>query len=147
MNWSCVPFEELGVQGLYDVLALRQEVFVVEQNCPYLDADGFDQNAFHLLGRDEEGRLVAYCRLFEPGFTYAQACIGRVVTSPKIRGTGQGRPLMRRAMVEVERLWGAAPIKISAQAHLEPYYRSLGFHVCGEGYLEDGIPHLPMRTG
>ncbi|MCO4746045.1 MAG: GNAT family N-acetyltransferase [Proteobacteria bacterium] len=147
MKWSCLSFDELDVRTLYDLLALRQEVFVVEQDCPYLDADGFDQSAMHLLGHDDDGELVAYCRLFEPGFTYTEACIGRVVTSAKIRGKGLGRPLMRQAMGEVARLWGSVPVKLSAQAHLEPYYSSLGFRVCGEGYLEDGIPHLPMRAG
>lgn len=144
MNWHWLSFEELGVHRLYAVMALRQEVFVVEQDCPYLDADGSDAQAMHLLG-ERDGALLAYVRAFGPGQVYKEIAIGRVVTSPSIRGTGMGRPLMQQAIECCERTWGEGPIKLSAQAHLREYYGSLGFAVCGEGYLEDGIPHLPMR--
>ena len=126
------------------MMRLRQEVFVVEQNCPYLDADGRDLGAMHLLGWQDES-LVAYVRAFAPGDFYTEACIGRVVTAPAIRGTGQGRPLMEEAIRCLQEQWGPCPIKISAQSQLESYYNSVGFKVCGEGYLEEGLPHLPMR--
>ena len=145
MNWQCVSFEDLGVHGLYDVMVLRQQVFVVEQACPYRDADGYDQPAMHLLGRDDAGDLRAYCRIFAPGVSYREACIGRVVTCPSIRGSGMGRPLMHEAIRVVGEIYGPVPIKISAQAHLTDFYTSVGFSVCGQGYLEDEIPHLPMK--
>jgi ElaA protein len=144
MRWQWAGWETLSKENLYDVMMLRQAVFVVEQDCPYMDADGRDPEAMHLLGWKEK-TLVAYVRAFAPGVIYEEACIGRVVTSPSIRGTGQGRPLMAEAMRCMDETWGAGPIKISAQRHLEPYYVSLGFQVCGEGYLEDNIPHVPMR--
>jgi ElaA protein len=144
MRWQWVAWEALSKEDLYDMMMLRQEVFVVEQDCPYMDADGRDPEAMHLLGWKEK-TLVAYVRAFAPGVVYEEASIGRVVTSPSIRGTGQGRPLMREAIRCSVQTWGSAPIKISAQSHLETYYGSLGFEVCGDGYLEDGIPHLPMR--
>jgi len=145
MRWQWMSWSELNTGDLYAVMSLRQVVFVVEQDCPYLDADGQDDQAYHLLGWDGE-QLVAYARAFAPGVVYDEAAIGRVVTSPLIRGTGQGRPLMKEAMRCVRETWGPAAIKVSAQAHLEAYYNSLGFQVCGPGYDEDGIPHLPMRA-
>jgi ElaA protein len=123
-------------------MALRQTVFVVEQRCAYLDADGRDPSAHHLLGWSD-GRLVAASRVFPPD---AEGCvwIGRVVTSPTVRGTGLGRPLMREALRRAEETFGRTPVRLGAQAHLERFYTSVGFVVCGPGYLEDGIPHLPM---
>ncbi|MGC6515375.1 MAG: GNAT family N-acetyltransferase [Myxococcota bacterium] len=144
MKATLIPYQALHRDDLYAVMALRQEVFVVEQDCPYLDADGLDAQAHHLLMHDDHG-LAAYLRIFAPGICHAtHIVVGRVVTSPRIRGTGWGRPLMKRGMDEAWTLWGPHPIHISAQAHLRPYYESLGFVVNGEGYLEDGIPHLPM---
>jgi ElaA protein len=144
MRWEWKSWTDLSKADLYALMALRQAVFVVEQDCPYLDADGQDQEAHHLLGWEGE-RLGAYARGFAPGVLYAEATIGRVVTAEFLRGTGLGRPLMEEAMRCVKASWGPVAIKLSAQAHLEPYYGSLGFEVCGPGYLEDGIPHLPMR--
>ncbi len=142
--WSFLGFDELGVGSLYDVMALRQEVFVVEQACAYLDADGADARAWHLLGR-REGTLVAYLRAFPPGAVYAGvAAIGRVVTAPAIRGQGVGRPLMEEGLRRLDGCCAGVPVKVSAQAHLHDFYASLGFEVCGAGYDEDGIPHLPM---
>lgn len=144
MRWQWTDFQHLSLEDLYALMRLRQEVFVVEQDCPYIDADDQDQRAHHLLGW-KEGSLVAYLRAFPPGEVYTEAAIGRVVTSALARGTGLGRPLMREGIRCVAETWGVGPIKLSAQSHLEGYYNSLGFQVCGEGYLEDGIPHLPMR--
>lgn len=144
LTWTWTSLDAMDARTVYAVMALRQEVFVVEQDCAYLDADGEDFDAMHLLGH-LDGELVAYVRAFAPGHLYPEACIGRVITSARIRGTGQGRPLMEEAMRRVALEWGDGPIKLSAQSHLQAYYESLDFEVCGEGYLEDGIPHLPMR--
>ncbi|MFK7931094.1 MAG: GNAT family N-acetyltransferase [Myxococcota bacterium] len=142
MRWQWSTLDEMTPRALYAAMALRQEVFVVEQNCVYLDADGGDLRAHHLLGWHGE-RLVAYARVFGPR-EGRPIVIGRVVTSPRVRGTGLGRPLMRQAMERAWQAYGPGQIHISAQAHLADYYGSLGFVVSGEGYDEDGIPHLPM---
>ena len=144
MRWQWTAFHDLDLDALYALMMLRQQVFVVEQRCAYQDADGLDPQAWHLLGWDE-GALVAVLRAFAPGLRKAEAVIGRVVTGPSVRGTGWGRPLMRAGMEATWRQWGPGPIAISAQAHLKGYYGSLGFVVTGPGYLEDDIPHLPMR--
>ena len=145
MTWYCVAFDGLSLTDLYDLMRLRQEVFVVEQNCVYLDADGYDQNARHLLGRDGEGQLVACLRLFAPGVKYPnEASIGRVCTAASLRRTGLGRELMRRGIAEAERLWPGCGIRISAQAYLLNFYESLGFATASEPYDEDGIPHVEM---
>jgi ElaA protein len=144
MDWRWCEFRELELTEIYALLRLRQEVFVVEQDCPYLDADGLDDRAWHLLGT-QDGVLVAYLRAFAPGVVYEDGVIGRVVTHQSVRGQGLGRPLMREGMNRLCRQFGPCSIRVSAQAHLEPYYRSLGYEVIGPGYDEDGIPHLPMR--
>jgi ElaA protein len=145
MDWKLVAFEHLGVADLYELLALRQLVFVVEQTCPYLDADGKDARALHLLGRDEAGRLVAYARLFAPGASFVEAAIGRVVTHPSVRRTGAGRALMREAIRRTREAFGPGPIRIGAQRYLERFYGELGFVIASEPYDEDGIPHVEMR--
>ena len=145
MNFICAPFDALSIHQLYAVMALRQEVFVVEQNCPYLDADGKDLRAHHLMGFDEEGALIAYCRLLPPGLVYhGYASIGRVVNAPHMRGKGMGIELMQEALAQCKFLFGNLPIKISAQCYLIRFYESLGFHTQGESYLEDDIPHIAM---
>ena len=143
MDWKWTDFKGLKQDELYALLQLRQAVFVVEQDCPYLDADGLDAQAWHLLGwRDDQ--LVAYLRAFAPGTVKPQAVIGRVITASILRGQGWGRPLMQMGMDRCEETFGSAPIFVSAQYHLAPFYGSLGFSVSGPGYDEDGIPHLPM---
>ncbi|RYU94436.1 GNAT family N-acetyltransferase [Emticicia agri] len=142
---KCIPFYELSLDELYAVLALRQEVFIVEQNCPFLDADGKDQLAQHLMVFDENQQLVAYTRLFDKDVYYqGYTSIGRVVTVPKARGGGLGRVLMEKSIKKVLDLFGQAPIKIGAQKYLEKFYRSLGFELTGNDYIEDGIPHTYM---
>ena len=144
MKWFWKSWSELSRDEIYELLQLRQAVFVVEQDCPYLDADGLDPEAWHLMGfQDDE--LVAYARAFAQGKVYSEAAIGRVITKESIRGQGWGRPLMKEALKGVRNTWGSVAVKVSAQAHLKDYYNSLGFEVCGPGYDEDGIPHLPMR--
>lgn len=145
MNFTCLSFEQLTNHQLYDIMALRQKVFIVEQDCPYLDADDKDQKSLHLVGYSNNGILLAYARLLPKGLSYKNYnSIGRVVISPKARSQGHGRPLMLKAIADTQRHFGDGAIKISAQAHLKKYYTSLGFKVVGEGYLEDGIPHIGM---
>jgi ElaA protein len=144
MRWQAVPFTDLDVTELYELLALRQLVFVVEQKCAYLDCDGKDRLATHLLGRDESGQLVAYARLFPPGASFAEASIGRVITHPSVRRTGAGRALMREAIVRTRALFGEGPIRLGAQRYLERFYGELGFEIASEPYDEDGIPHVEM---
>ena len=145
LQFSCIPFDLLTTGELYTIMALRQEVFVVEQNCPYLDADGKDLLAWHLMARDAGGRLLAYTRLLPEGVSYpGYASIGRVLSAPAARGTGAGREVMRRSIALCRHLFGEIPIKIGAQSYLLEFYSSLGFRSTGEEYLEDGIPHTKM---
>jgi len=147
LNWVVEPFESLTPQRLYAVLALRQEVFVVEQRCAYLDADGRDRSAVHLQGyqgASAEEPLVAYARLLAPTRAAAAAVIGRVVVRPASRGRGMGRLLMERAMRELATRFPGAPLRVEAQSYLVQFYRSLGFRAAGSEYLEDGIPHVAM---
>jgi len=145
MEFSTVvkSFNELSPIELYKILRLRNEVFVVEQNCPYQDADNKDLKCHHLmLLKDDE--LMAYARLVPPGLSFPQMSIGRVVTSPKARGTGAGRTLMNTAIEECRKLFGKGSIQIGAQAYLLKFYSSLGFEQVSEVYDEDGIPHIDM---
>ena len=143
MNWSWSRFAELGVDNLYDALALRCRVFILEQG-PYLDPDGLDRQSWHLLGRDEAGTLQAYLRIVDPGLKYAEPSIGRVITSAEVRGTGFGRALFTEGVRQCQAVWPGRGIRISAQAHLERLYGNHGFVRVGEPYPEDGIPHLEM---
>lgn len=146
MNWSWCAFHDLTPATLYEVLQLRSEVFVVEQNCVFLDLDGSDDVALHLLGREEggDGRLLAYARCFLPGIKFMEASIGRVVTRPDARGNGLGHALMAEAVRALCQHWGAQPIRIGAQAHLKSYYARHGFVDEDKPYLEDGIEHIEM---
>ena len=143
MNWLWCRFAELGVDNLYDALALRSRVFILEQG-PYLDPDGLDRQSWHLLGRDAAGTLQAYLRVVDPGLKYVEPSIGRVITSAESRGTGLGRRLMSEGVARTSTAWPGRGIRISAQAHLERFYASLGFERVGEPYGEDNIPHLEM---
>jgi ElaA protein len=145
MKYSCLPFKDLNVNELYEIMALRQEVFIVEQNCPYLDTDGKDLHSWHLMGRNEAGKLIAYTRLLPVGISYPDyASIGRVVSAPLVRGSGAGKHLMQKSIEMCLYLFNQAPIKIGAQSYLLRFYESLGFQSTGEEYLEDGIPHTKM---
>jgi ElaA protein len=143
-TWTCLPFAELSLDRLYALLRLRQVVFVVEQDCPYVDADGIDQDCWHLWTEDRQGAVLAYARLVPPGVLGSEARIGRVITAAAARRTGLGRVLMRRAISEVEARW-PGPILVAAQEYLLDFYRGLGFdQPSGEPYLEDGIPHQDL---
>lgn len=143
LRFALKPFDALSPAELYEILALRQRVFVVEQACAYLDCDGKDPAALHLLGRDARGALVAYARLLSPGVSFAEAAIGRVVTDPAARRSGFGRALMNEAIARAREAFGG-PLRIGAQRYLERFYGELGFVADGEPYLEDGIPHTEM---
>lgn len=144
MHWTWLRFRDLGVEDLYDALALRGRVFAVEQDCVYLDADGLDPASWHLLGRDEQGALMSYMRVVDPGAKYDEPSIGRVVTAPEARRTGAGRALMAEGLARCLAAWPGRGIRIGAQARLEQFYREFGFVREGEAYLEDGIAHLTM---
>ncbi|NND66407.1 MAG: GNAT family N-acetyltransferase [Halioglobus sp.] len=143
-SWETLPFDALGTRVLYAIMRLRQEVFVEEQNSPYLDADGADLAADHMLCR-EAGELVAYQRLIGPGIKYPESSMGRIVVRPALRGQGLGAELVRRGIAHNLANWPGVDICISAQAHLEKFYGTLGFTGEGEIYDEDGIPHRKMR--
>lgn len=145
INWKVKSFEELSNTELYDLLALRQLIFCVEQNCPYVDCDGKDQKSYHVMAFDETNKLVAYTRLLPKGVSYEnEVSIGRVVTHPSYRGTGIGKILMQKSIEECEKIFGKQPIKIGAQEWLKSFYTSFGFNKVIERYYEDGIPHLIM---
>ncbi|QIX60531.1 GNAT family N-acetyltransferase [Hymenobacter sp. BT18] len=144
LTWTHKPFPALTLSELYALLQLRSEVFVVEQTCAFQDIDGQDQAAWHLLGYTEGGELAAYARLFGPGISYPEASIGRVVVSPRFRRYGLGRQLLQEALATVAAQFGPQPIQIGAQQYLQQFYEDFGFRQVGEGYLEDGIPHLHM---
>ncbi|ASZ09832.1 GNAT family N-acetyltransferase [Chitinophaga pendula] len=145
MNWIVKPFDTLTGTEVYNILHLRNEVFVLEQQCPYLDTDYSDQKALHLMGLNDQGLLVAYARLFAPGIKYEEASIGRVVTAPAARGTGAGKLLIEKALQELEAHYGKGPVKIGAQQYLTRFYNGFGFEQTSEMYLEDNIPHIEMR--
>jgi ElaA protein len=143
-RFVCKPFYELSLDELYALMVLRQEVFVVEQNCPYLDADGKDQGSHHVLMYLGD-KLVACTRLLPRGLSYPEyQSIGRVVTHASVRGTGAGKILMAESVLLCIELFGQNPIKIGAQSYLLRFYESFGFVSTGEEYLEDGIPHTKM---
>ena len=144
LSWTLKPFDELTLTELYTLLQLRVEVFVVEQNCPFQDIDGMDDRAYHLMGYNEAGELAAYARLFDAGISYAQVAIGRVAVGLAHRRHGLGQELMQQAVAQCEVLFGAQAIKLGAQLYLKRFYEGFGFVQCGEGYLEDGIPHIPV---
>ena len=143
INWVCKKFHELTVDELYELLRLRSEVFVVEQNCVFLDMDNKDQKCHHVLGWIDAD-LAASVRIVPEGVSYAEPSIGRVVTSPKYRRTGLGKLLMEEAIRITTQLHGNQPIRIGAQLYLKDFYSSLGFDAEGEIYMEDGIEHIEM---
>ncbi len=143
VRWTLKHFNDLSPSELYAILRLRSEVFVVEQNCAYQDADNKDQRAWHLMGWLDDN-LAAYTRLLPAGVTFAEASIGRVVTSPSVRGQDYGKELMRQSIEQLHRLVGVVPIRIGAQLYLKKFYESFGFVQASEMYLEDGIEHIEM---
>jgi len=143
LKWQLKQFSQLSPDELYQLLRLRSEVFVVEQKCIFLDTDNKDQDCWHLLGWKSH-LLAASTRLEPPGIAYDDMSIGRVVSSPQVRGKGIGRLLMIESIQHCYKLFGENPIRIGAQLYLEKFYKSLGFSTDGDIYLEDGIEHVEM---
>ena len=144
INWSFKKFDNLTPHELYSVLQLRYEVFVVEHNSVFQDADNKDQGSHHLMGWDNK-ILVAYSRIVPLGIAYDSfASIGRVVTSPKMRRTGIGKILMEQSIEELQKLFGQSSINLGAQLYLKKFYESFGFVQSSDVYMEDGIPHIEM---
>lgn len=144
MQWETLSFTELTSPRLYAVLRLRQQVFVVEQRCAYLDIDNLDQQATHMLGT-REGELVAYQRCLPPGLSCPESALGRIIVCPAVRNQQLGRELVRRGVDYNLAQWPGCDIRINAQAHLQAFYASLGFVAEGSEYLEDDIVHRQMR--
>ena len=143
-KWEIRTFQALSVDMLYALLRLRSAVFVVEQQCIFQDMDGLDASALHVLGWSST-QLVATARCMPAGSSeFTEASIGRVATSPLVRGSGAGHELVRRAVAALQGQWGIQPIRIGAQAHLENFYQQHGFVKDGAPYLEDGILHIEM---
>ncbi len=143
MEIGIKTFDELSSQELYEVLRLRSEVFVIEQDCVYQDIDNKDQRALHVLGM-EDGVLVAYARCFEPGIYFNEAAIGRILVRENYRRLGYGHEITKAAIKAIKTKYKADKIKISAQTYLIIFYESHGFKTVGDRYLEDGIPHIAM---
>jgi ElaA protein len=143
IRWKCKAFNDLTADEVYTILCVRQEVFVLEQECLYLDADGKDRKSYHLMGYSDND-LVAYARIVEPGICYKEVSIGRILTSEKARGTGAGKELMIQAITKIEEIYGMVPIRISAQSYLLGFYGKFGWESTGKEYLEDDIPHTEM---
>jgi len=146
LRWKLVHYDHITPDELYEALALRQRVFVVEQRCAFLDADGADRYAWHLFGRLRgKSPLAAYLRIVPPGRRFEEPSIGRVITAPEVRRTGLGRVLMQEGIRRTREMFPGRDIMLSAQRYLENFYGSLGFVATGEPYEEDGIPHINMK--
>ena len=147
IRWHWYAWNEWSNDLLYAALRLRSAIFVVEQNCVFLDMDGLDAQCRHLCGFDADGELLAYARLVPPGLKYPGVSIGRVVVSAGARGSGLGHELMRQAKAGCAEHYPDSEVFIGAQQHLESYYTRHGFRPYGEPYLEDGILHIDLRSG
>lgn len=145
VRFECLAFEDLSLKQLYQIMAIRQKVFVVEQNCPYVDADGQDIYGWHLIGYNEMDEIVAYIRILPKGISYPEyASFGRVLTTNTARGKGIGKILLKKCMDYLPKLVGDDKIKIGAQVYLVNFYKGFGFEVSSPEYIEDGIPHVSM---
>jgi len=137
-------FQELSLEEFHDIIALRIQIFIIEQNCPYQEVDGKDKLAHHLFFKNEMDEIIAVTRILPQGISYEEVAIGRVVVHEEYRGTGLGNQLMADSMNFVRNKYGEVPVRLSAQKHLENYYGNHGFKSTGKEYLEDGIPHVEM---
>ena len=137
-------FQELSLEEFHDIVALRIQIFIIEQNCPYQEVDGKDKLAHHLFFKNEMDEIIAVTRILPQGISYTEVAIGRVVVHEEYRGTGLGNQLMADSMNFVRDKYGDVPVRLSAQKHLENYYGNHGFKSTGKEYLEDGIPHVEM---
>ena len=137
-------FQELSLEEFHDIIALRIQIFIIEQNCPYQEVDGKDKLAHHLFFKNEMDEIIAVTRILPQGISFEEVAIGRVVVHEEYRGTGLGNQLMADSMNFVRDKYGEVPVRLSAQKHLENYYGNHGFKSTGKEYLEDGIPHVEM---
>ncbi len=144
MQWILKKFHDLTIDEFHDILQLRINIFVVEQNCPYPELDDKDKIAFHLFGINKENKIIAYTRIFKPGDYYKEAAFGRVAVHQDYRNQKIGFQLVEQSIIETHKLFGNTDIKIGAQTYLNNFYQSFGFHQIGEDYIEDGIPHIHM---
>jgi len=153
MQWILKKYDELTLDEFHNILQLRINVFVVEQNCPYPELDGKDKMAYHFFALLTDGKssvdknsnqVIAYTRIFKPGEYYEQAAIGRVVVHPDFRKDGMGYKLIVKSIAQIKKIHKTTEIKIGAQTYLKKFYKSLGFRKIGDGYIEDGIPHIYM---
>ena len=143
IEWRLKKFDALSTYELYAILRLRNEVFVVEQNCVFQDADNKDQHAYHLMGT-LDNQLVAYTRIVPAGEIFEEVSIGRVITSAQVRGTGVGKELMERSIKAAWQLFDRQPIRLGAQLNLKKFYESFGFKQISDMFMEDGIEHIYM---
>ncbi len=146
LQWKLKTFQELTIGEFHNILKLRINVFVVEQNCPYPELDDKDKMAWHFFAVAEvdSEKVIAYTRIFKPGDYYLQAAIGRVVVHPEYRGKELGHELITRSINQVKTLFHTTNIQIGAQTYLKDFYHNHGFRQVGEEYIEDGIPHIHM---
>ncbi|MGM0480023.1 MAG: GNAT family N-acetyltransferase [Bacteroidota bacterium] len=144
LDWQFKYYNDLTLNELYDILALRVKVFVVEQNCPYQEMDGRDKKSYHLICRNGKGDLVGTMRILPKGVAFAAIGFGRIVLDESERGVQQGHQMMREAMKFCRAEFGDVPVYLSGQKHLEKFYNHHNFHSTGNEYLEDGIPHVEM---
>lgn len=142
--WNIKSFEELTTQELYKIIRARVEVFVIDQDTPYQDLDNYDQKALHIWA-EQDGELLAYCRIFEKGIKYSETSIGRVLTTANARKKGLGKELISIAIENIEKLFKTSEIRISAQDYLIKFYSDFGFVDTGKKYLEDNLPHTEMK--
>jgi ElaA protein len=148
IDWQWSTYAALSKPDLYAIIQQRQQVFILEQRCLYLDLDGLDLPAWHLMGWQGDGNereLVAYLRCLPPGVRYPEPSLGRILTAPSVRGTGLGRQIIARGIALAQRTFPTEPIRIAAQLHLQAFYAQFGFAPISEAYDEDGIPHIDMQ--
>lgn len=146
IEWKIKSFKELNTDELYELLKLRVKVFVVEQNCPYPEIDGKDRHpeTLHVIGKNKDGKIVAYSRILPPGLSFKQVSIGRVVVGKNSRGQGISDAMLKKTLDQINLIWPDEDIQIGAQIYLKDFYQSHGFEPASKSYLEDGIPHIDM---
>ncbi len=144
LNWQCCSYNELNNMQLHAIFQARSTVFVLEQNCPYLDIDGKDPISHHLIAWTPEGDVAAYLRIVPAGVSYVEASLGRVISTRDWRGTGVGKALIANGITALQKIYPGAPIRIGAQAYLEKFYGGFGFQTVSGLYMEDDIPHVEM---
>jgi ElaA protein len=147
IHWKCKRFEDIPGDEMHAILALRQQVFIVEQKCVYQDADALDTCSWHLLGRGMDGGIAAYGRVNVPGSRYRQPSFGRILTRRDVRGLGVGREVVRRCLEICQNHYPDLGVRISAQTYLIKFYRDFGFRKIGEPYDDEGVEHIDMVLG